>query len=134
MSSYLNIYVVPKEESTKPMRLTCFSRSHGLYHAIGDTITVPYAEGCEAYIDLTEENMLAILQDISNDISTAEKQLVEYEKYATHNTDLITDIIGLKEYIEDLIRSQHYLELIQALVFNTTHGFTSFKKVCCNID
>lgn len=134
MSSYLNIYVVPKEEGAKAMRLTCFSSSHEVYTAISENTNIAYAGGSEVYTDLTEEIMLEVLQDISIDISKMEKRLIEYEKYAAHNTDLISDIIDSKAYIEELERTKYYIEMLQALIWNTNHGFTSFKKVCCNID
>lgn len=135
MSSYLNIYVVPKTQSedAKHLTLMCFSSSHELYHTITECINVAYAGESEIYTDLTEENMLEILQEVSNDISRMEKRLVEYEKYAAHNTDLITEIIEGKSYLEELVRTKHYVEMIQALVWNTNHGFNSFNKVCCNI-
>ena len=136
MSSYLNIYVVPKTQSedTKHLTLMCFSSSHELYSTITECINVAYAGESEIYTDLTEENMLEILQEVSNDITRMEKRLVEYEKYAAHNTDLITEIIESKSYLEELERTKHYVEIIQVLVWNTNHGFNSFKKVCCNIN
>lgn len=54
MSSYLNIYGIPKE-GDKPIEIVSFSRFHCVYGAICDEINIAWAGNSDVYTNLTTE-------------------------------------------------------------------------------
>lgn len=48
MSSYLNIYGIPKE-GDKPIEIVSFSRSHCVYGAMCDEINIAWAGNSDVY-------------------------------------------------------------------------------------
>lgn len=132
MSSYLNIYGIPKE-GDKPIEIVSYSRSNPIYSAICDTITVAWAGNEELYTDLTTSKVKEVISEINQDIDSSKKKLQAYEKYVLNNPDYIQDIIYLQEYIDELISTKHHCEIIETIVSDAEMGFSGFSKICCNV-
>lgn len=133
MSSYLNIYGILKDDKNKKPRLIfSFSRSDDLYQDFVENEKIAFVGNFnEAYSDLTDIMMENIMHEIKSDITSTEKRIVEYEKYASKNESYIHEILESKEYLEDLKRRYYYAELISIMV---SDEYSSFEKFVCNID
>jgi len=133
MSSYLNIYGILKDDKKKkPQIVLSFSRSDNLYQDFVENEKIAFVGNLnEAYSDLTNDMMKNIIREIKSDITSTEKRIVEYEKYASKNESYIHEILESKEYLEDLKRRYYYAELISIIV---SDEYSSFEKFVCNID
>lgn len=136
MSNYLSIYIVPKrktkDEPKKYVILTAYSRNTDIYKYFNDVISPTYNE-CE-YTSLTKNSVSMVLDSFKEEIDSANKRLIEYEKYAINNSDLINEIIELKEYIEDLQYWKDKTSFIQDLISDIDYYDNGIEEVCCNIN
>ena len=82
MSSYLNIYGIPKE-GDKPIEIVSFSRSHCVYRAICDEINIAWAGNSDVYTNLTTEMIDQVVRSIEEDLKSCTSRLQIYEKYAS---------------------------------------------------
>lgn len=132
MSSYLNIYGIPKE-GDKPIEIVSFSRSHCVYEAICNEVNVTRAEDSDVYTDLTTEMIDRVVRSIEKDLKSCTSRLQIYEKYASQNSEYIQEIISLQEYIEELNTTKSYCEMIGIIVMQCSLSLSGFSKICCNI-
>ena len=136
MSSYLSIYIVPKrktkDEPKKYIILTAYSRNTDIYKYFNDVINPTYNE--DEYTSLTKNSVSMGLDSFKEEIDSANKRLVEYEKYAINNSDLINEIIELKEYIKDLQYWKDKTSFIQDLISDIDYYANGIEEVCCNIN
>ena len=136
MSSYLSIYIVPKrktkDEPKKYVILTAYSRNTDIYKYFNDVISPTYNE--DEYTSLTKNSVSMVLDSFKEEIDSANKRLVEYEKYAINNSDLINEIIELKEYIEDLQYWKNKTSFIQDLINDIDYYNNGIEEVCCKIN
>ena len=141
MSSYLNIYVLPKindGQEPKKMLLYSVSRSSDLYQAINDAgsfyaYTSIGENAEEQFYELTSDLISLICQDSNEEIQVMEKRLNEYEKHAAGNSEIIQEIISTKEYLEELKETYNQLCFIKQVVYDTESGFNDFEKIFINI-
>ena len=119
MSSYLNFYI-PKGniEEEKPLLLTSFSRSNELYSIFYDNLNIAFTGD--------EENKYTKLDVMDTSINSVSKRITELEKYANGNYDIISEILNLKDYLEELKENRDYVRFIAFIVADTT--------LYCNID
>lgn len=137
MSSYLTFYIVPKAEDSKPLSLISYTRSSNVYQYFSDNLHVQYItnnEGEIQYTELTTDMVDEVLDDLKNDISKAEKRILEYEKHASGNTEIIEYILEQKEYIEDLNWALYKIQFIRDLVYEASCSWNEYNKVLCNVD
>ena len=136
MSSYLSIYIVPKrktkDEPKKYVILTAYSRNTDIYKYFNDVINPVYNE--DEYTSLTKNSVSMVLDSFKEEIDSANKRLVEYEKYAINNSDYIKEIIELKEYIENLQYWKDKTSFIQDLISDIDYYDNGIEEVCCNIN
>lgn len=138
MSSYLSFYIVPKrkssEEPKKYILLLAFSRSSYIYQYFNDNVHITWIGNNEEtpYTTLTMEDIHRVLEDISSDMDSSKRRLVEFEKYAAKNSDYVNEIISLKEYISELQYVKHQTEFI-ALLLDGMEFYEEIEEVCCNI-
>lgn len=130
MSSYLNIYGIPKE-GDKPIEIVSFSRSHCVYRAICDEINIAWDS--DIYTDLTTEMINQVIRSIEEDLKSCTSRLQIYEKYASQNSECIQEIINLQEYIEELYTTKSYCEMIGTIVMQCSLSLSGFSKICCNV-
>lgn len=132
MSSYLNIYGIPKE-GDKPIEIVSFNRSHCVYRAICDEINIAWAGNSDVYTNLTTEMIDQVVRSIEEDLKSCTNRLQIYEKYASQNSEYIQEIISLQEYIEELNTTKSYCEMIGTIVMQCSLSLSGFSKICCNI-
>lgn len=133
MSSYLNIYGILKDDNKKkPQLVLSISSYEKLYQDFVENERIAFMGNLnEAYSDLTIEMMENIMHEIKSDITSTEKRIVEYEKYASKNESYIHEILEFKEYLEDLKRRYYFAELINIMV---SDEYSAFEKFVCNTD
>ncbi len=133
MSSYLNIYLLPKEQEKK-LLLTNISRNSGVYQAFNE-YGVAYAGNEEKYTRVTPEMMMSIKRDVKEDIDRVNKRLTEFEKHAAGNIDIINDILSEKEYLEELQDTYSELCWISDIVHDLENfDWLEFEGMYVNID
>ena len=132
MSSYLNIYIVPKKDRT-PIEIVSYSSADDIYAAISEVINIPWSGEELQYVDLSIENINKIIDDIKQDINKVDKRIVEYEKHANDNADLIEDILSQKEYREGLDDVLKRIRFLSDIIYDAKAGFSDVEKVICSI-
>lgn len=134
MSSYLTFYAVPKAEGIKPIALISYSRNTEIYQYFNDNLVIAYMgmEDCQ-YTELTSDKVRIVLDDVIRDISRTEKRIFEYEKYAAGNSEIINEILSLKEYLETLYYCRSRIEFIQEIVEDIRFN-DELKAIYCNVD
>lgn len=133
MSSYLNIYGVLRDTGNK-IELISFSRNHSVYQELTENLSIAHVGNEETYTKLDEFNISDALNSIQSSISNTENRIIEYEKHAGGNIEIINDIIEFKEYVKELKSTAEYLNFIKELINNTTYGWdNTFEKIVCNI-
>lgn len=135
MSSYLNIYIQPKQENVEPIKLISYSRNSKVYQAFYEDIHPTYIGDDDIkYTDLSIDDIDRALYSLNESIDNTSKRLNEYEKHASGNTEIIDSIIELKEYLEELKETSNTINFIRRLVEGASYNLTGFSKVMCNID
>lgn len=77
-------------------------------------------------------DITAMLNNIDEDLCQATKRLLEYERYAHQNSDLIQDIIEQKEYIEEIKKIKHQIKFLFYIIRDCNDGYSSFEKIMYN--
>ena len=138
MSSYLNIYLVPKRESKREKKqylsLLSYSRSSDIYEAFYENMPIAFIGSEVKYTTLTKVNMQEILEDLSKNIKSTKERLELYEKYASDNPDYIQSILDERDVLKDYEATYGDVSCIKSIVDDTIDGHNSFEEVCCNID
>lgn len=134
MSSYLSFYLKLKEENTKPVFLTCYSRNNPIYQSFYENIDIAYAGNEETYTHLTLDDVNKIITDLKGDISNVKKRITTYKEHAYGNLEIINEIISSEEYLEELTSTLHSVYFIQDLVNNAEASYCEYSEVLCNID
>lgn len=132
MSSYLNIYIVPKKDRT-PIEIVSYSSADDIYTAISEVINIPWSGEELQYVDLSIENINKIIDDIKQYINKVDKRIIEYEKHANGNADLIEDILSQKEYREGLDDVLKRIRFLSDIIYDAKEGFSDVEKVICSI-
>ena len=132
MSSYLNIYIVPKKDKT-PIEIVSYSRVDDIYAAIADVINIPWSGEELQYADLSIENINEVIDNIKQNINKVDKRIIEYEKHANGNADLIEDILSQKEYRESLDEVLKRLYFLSDIIYDAKEEFSDVEKVICSI-
>jgi hypothetical protein len=143
MSSYLTFYGIPKSKDNdgevenkdkSPVALDSFSRNNDIYRYFDENLDIAFCYDGEKYSDITQSDVDTVESDILNDIRSSEKRLIEYEKYAGGNPDYVSEILSIKEYLEDLYRALHYTEFIGYIVNEASLKYRGgFEKIVANI-
>lgn len=141
MSSYLNIYLVPKrKDKTKDKKqyllLASCSRNSDVYELFYTNINPTFIGNRKEanYTILTMVDMQDMIDDICSDIKASQERLEVYEQYASKNEEYIQEILNIREILRDYKSSYEYINFIKNIVEDTIGGFNDFEEVCCNID
>lgn len=134
MSGYLNFYIVPKEENSKPISLISYSRNNDVYSYFNESLNPAYIGTEETqYTELNISKIDLVLDDINSDINSINNRLLEYEKHANGNIEVIEEILSQKEYLKDIINAKNIVEFIKSLILESTYSWSDYNKVLCNI-
>lgn len=140
MSSYLNIFLVPKrkDEETEKKRhllLLSYSRSSCVYQLFCDAIHPVFVGSDERqYTILDKDNIQQVKAEVDRTISSITKRVGLYEKYAADNPDYIERILSLREELEEYKEAEKTISFLCEIVCEATEGYCSFEEVCCYID
>lgn len=143
MSSYLNIYLVPKGNSDKPKNvplisnkplLFCsFSRNHPIYSAITEAINVVYAGNEDVYTQLTEDILRDAVEELDGEIDNLFHKIHEYELHSSGKKECIEQLIHYKELYNDMLTNAENLNFMKLFISDIDNNYTDFEKVVCNI-
>lgn len=125
MSSYLTFYVRPKDGG-KPIDIVSFNRSSEIYQYFTDT----FKYGLEP-TTVTADNVREVQSVLTTDIYRNKMRLETYEKYAHLNSDLVEEVIGVKEYIGQLTKAKFYIDFIMLMVEESENGYSRSSEICC---
>lgn len=133
MSNYLNIYV--QDKSTKEKRLLVnYCSSCPIYQAFKDNMDVAYGREKESYTELTSYNMICLLDTLVRDKRKTEDRIMELEKHAGGNADLINEILSWKDALKEDTSTLEAVRFIADIVNDSTNGFNDFDGVFININ
>lgn len=145
MSSYLNIYLVPRKEhmpEQKPLLLMQWSRSSGVYQAVNESIHPLFIGNGDTpnYTDLTKEDMDYVIHKVEEDIQEWKKRMVSRVDALNKLTRISQETID--SYIQDTMDDNEYIselqdtlnELIALRSIISDLKYSDFEKVVCNID
>ena len=114
MGSYLNIYGILEEDDNKiPKLIVSIKNTNEIYKYF-------------------VENLNYCSSNVFNELCQATKRLLEYERYAHQNSDLIQDIIEQKEYIEEIKKIKHQIKFLFYIIRDCNDGYSSFEKIMYN--
>ena len=125
MSSYLTFYVKPKDGG-KPIDIVSFNRSSEIYQYFTDT----FKYGPEP-TTVTADNVREVQSVLTTDIYRNKMRLETYEKYAHLNSDLVEEVIGVKDYIGQLTKAKFYIDFIMLMVEESENGYSRSSEICC---
>lgn len=125
MSNYLTFYVRPKDGG-KPIDIISFNRSSEIYQYFTDT----FKYGSEP-TTVTADNVREVQSILTTDIYRNKMRLETYEKYAHLNSDLVEEVIGVKEYIGQLTKAKFYIDFIMLMVEESENGYSRSSEICC---
>lgn len=134
MSSYLNIYGITKKSKERVLLLS-YSRNNEIYQEINDELNIPWnGNGEENYRQLSSSDIDAVINDLKERIDKSNNRLIEYEKHANGNTEIIDEIINLKEYIEEMKITMYKLYFLSDMINDTVYEWSGFENYECCID
>lgn len=134
MSSYLNIYLVPKREDDKEEKkyllLTSYSRNSDIYKFFQENINPRYT----GHTSLSPGNIQIVIDDLESEIKSSKERLELYDKYARDNPDYIQEILNVREILGDYNETLNTVKTIKDIVENIEEGYSDFEEICCNIN
>ena len=126
MGSYLNIYGILEEDDNKiPKLIVSIKNTNEIYKYFVENLN--YCSS-NVFNELCISDITAMLNNIDEDLCQATKRLLEYERYAHQNSDLIQDIIEQKEYIEEIKKIKHQIKFLFYIIRDCNDGYSSFEK------
>lgn len=142
MSSYLNIYLVPKTKDTEvkvePLYLTCFCRGTDIYERVYEELHPAYdGDAQPKYTEFTADSALHLLrcaQDfLANTESSFQSRIRAYKAVVGDKVpeDVVEDFVSTEEYIKDLKDEISVYQFIYDIVSDLKDS--DFEKVLINI-
>lgn len=137
MSSYLNIYLVPKKkyvENNQTLLIASYSRNTGIYQAFYENISPIHSHSDEGYATLFKDKIQDVLNDLTKDIESTNRRLGLYKQYAKDNPDYIQEIIGLEEILGEYKETYNLVSFYYDMCQDMEDDYTDFESMCCDID
>ena len=145
MSSYLNIYLVPRKEhmpEQKPLFLMQWSRSSEVYQRIKEAANPMFIGTGDKpnYSDLTKDDLDEAIESIQNTIKGCRKRIqARVEALNKINNppketldEFIQENIDTSDYITELEETKSDLYALRNIIADIQ--YSDFEKVVCNID
>lgn len=139
MSSYLNIYLVPKRESEteekKHLLLCSYCRNNDIYDYLQPEVTYAYkGDDVEesSYTELAEDTLKDIVLDITKTIQANKERIEIYYKLKTE--DSADSIYELQDRNKELQESLGVFNFLVFLLHDIEMDFTSFESMEANVD
>lgn len=132
MSSYLNIYLLPKEQEKK-LLIANVCRSDMVYDYFNEN-GITYSGSGNEYTLLTKDLMDSIVNDVYSDYKKSANRIEELEKHAAGNAEIIEDIISSKEYRDELYDAYMRINSLRNIVSDLEEfNFFDFEGIYANI-
>jgi hypothetical protein len=129
MSSYLTFYGVKGDNK---FEIASFSRSTDIYQEFWENCNVPCSP---AEKELTKDMIDDVLESIQDMINKTNNRIIEYEKHAAGNPEMVDDILDSKDFLEDEKRVYHQVEIFYNLLTSVEYGGKNrFDKIICVIE
>lgn len=147
MSSYLNLYLLPKKKEgdtiePKPLLLNSWSRNSDIYQMFYENLNPTFIgdEDEYKYSEVTEADLQTLVDAVQKDINTVQERLQARTEALSSIKNIPPE--RLDEYIEDFASTREYirelqdtLELMKALkLLLSDLEYSSFEKILVNID
>ena len=141
MSSYLNIYLVPKKEKCEkqePLLFASYSRNTDVYQYF-ETINPTFIGMNEInYSELTNDKLQEVKNEIKEDLEKYErshKHKLQVLKYAINkpSEDYINELAEEKEFIHELKTTYNIIDSLVDILSEINDGYTDFEKVLVNV-
>lgn len=114
MSSYLNIYVQPRD-SDKKLLISDYSSCSEIFTIFRENLNIPWTSSDE-YKQLTSQDVSLIIDELKAQITKLTRRITEYEKFAGKNPEYIEEILESKESVEELMYQLHYFMYLKYVV------------------
>ena len=148
MSSYINIYLVPKKKLERfgsddvveidvpPLLFVSYCRPCYVYGAFRNELAVPILGSEEEYAELTIEKASSLKAYIQKSIEDAQNIAETYYKIAKNafNDGLKEEIVDLEESIRQMKDALNDVNMLSSLVSDCEIGVNDFEKVLYNMD
>lgn len=131
MSSYLRIYV--KSKDNKYNLLCSFSRNNNIYQVFYESNNIAYAGNEDIYTLMDEDFFNNLYNNLNEDIIRTKKIIIEYEKYTKEDKEFIQELIGYKDYLEELNQTKNYIDIFKIISEDASLKISDFTKIYCNI-
>lgn len=131
MSSYLSIYVKPKEIDRKIL-LASFCRSSEIYGFFEENNLAGYAyddDGNIQYTKLEMDDLVKCTQALRDELVSDKEKLILMKSLSDKST--IEDIMSWQEYIDEKVETINYLNWI-AIMLDT--DYNDVESIYTNID
>lgn len=148
MSSYLTIYLRPKQEGEaaekkEPMAVMAYSRSSSIYSTMNEELSIAYAgNNVSSFTEITRSDICSVIRYLDSEIETAESHIESLRKSlkdatSTSATSEILDRIDtLEEYVLAERSTLNDIRVIQGLVeaVDDNKYWADFDAVLANVD
>lgn len=158
MSSYLNIYLVPKVSDKietfengenvvkeiklsegKPIHFLSYCRSSNIYQAFNEALNVTYigTEDEPKYEELTCSKIDMVISDLNESIDKIRSGLTVNYKMLNNGAkveELWEDIHDAEDYLKEELQTLEEIKHIRFWVLECEEGYNNFEKVLMNID
>jgi hypothetical protein len=114
MSSYLNIYVQPRD-SDKKLLISDYSSCSEIFTIFRENLNIPWTSSDE-YKQLTSQDVSLIIDELKAQITKLNRRITEYEKFAGENPEYVEEILENKESVEELMYQLHYFMYLKYVV------------------
>lgn len=132
MSSYLNIYMQPKN-SNKLLLIADYSSCSEIYTMFREYLNVPWTSTDE-YRQLSSKDLEPVIEAIQAQIKKIDSRISEYEKHAGKNPDYIEEILENRELVEELTYQLHFcIYLRQVIKGAEDKDYIELSRVFVNI-
>jgi hypothetical protein len=129
MSSYLTFYGVKGDNK---FEIASFSRNTDIYQEFWENGNIPCSPDEK---ELTKDMISNVLESTKDIINRTSSKIIEYEKFASGNLDMVDDIVESKEFLEDEKRIYHQIEIFYNLLTSVEYGGKNrFDKIICTIE
>lgn len=135
MSAYLNFYLRPiksKDNTSeqKPMMFMSVCRSSPLYEAFENDVI--WSDSSNDYTEITKSMINGIVSVAKEELDNWKTHLIELEKHAAGNIDIINEIISGKKYLEELQSTYIELCFIKSIVYDIKEDYYDFDCLLMN--
>lgn len=123
MGNYLIFYVKTKDYE-RPIELVSFGRSTEVFQYFIDCVKVS-----SEYTKLDVSTLKDVQSKLYIDIYRNRARLDTYDKYAHMNTELVEEVIGIKEYLGQLTKAKFYLDFLTLMVEEANASYSKTSEI-----